>query len=325
MPEPALKPVTQTAARIDVGGQAVIEGVMMRGPRSLAVAVRKANGEIVLKEDRWRSLSERLPFLKWPVLRGCVVFGEALVNGMQALSFSASQAGESEEEQAGPLAIGMTMVVGLGLAVLLFVILPHALSGYLLAMLGPGYGLSSVTFNLVDGLIKILFFLCYIWAISNFHEVKRLFEYHGAEHKSIFAYEAGAELTVENARRYPRLHPRCGTSFVILVMLVSIVFFSAAFSLFPTAKAASSWRSLPFMGLKIVLMLPVAGLAYEVIRFCSKRMDRKFTRLVVSPGLWLQRLTTREPSDDQLEIALAALISALSMEQGPSVSPRCCK
>ncbi len=288
---------------------------MMRAPRSLAVAVRKPNGDIALKEDEWRSLSERLPMLKWPLLRGCVVFAEALVNGLQALSFSASQAGGEEGEEASPWAIAATMAVGVGLAVLLFVVLPHALSGWLLARLGPGYGLASLTFHAVDGAIKVLFFLGYIWLISLFREVRRLFEYHGAEHKSIFTYEAGAALTVENARGFPRLHPRCGTSFLILVMLISIVCFSAVFALLPAARAAGSWRSLPFVGLKILLMLPVAGLAYELIRFCSKRMDRALTRAVVSPGMWLQRLTTREPSDDQLEIALAALKSALAIER----------
>lgn len=311
MPQPAL---TTPEARIDVGGQAVIEGVMMRAPRSLAVAVRKASGEIILKEDDWRSLSERLPMLKWPCLRGCVVFAEALVNGMQALSFSASQAGETDE-QASSLSIALTMILGIGLAILLFVILPHALSGYLLALAGTGYGLQSVAFHLLDGALKIALFLGYVWGISFFSEVRRLFEYHGAEHKSIFAYEAGAELTVENARRFPRLHPRCGTSFIVVVMLVSILFFSAAFSLLPGAAASGSWRSLPFMGLKVLLMLPVAGLAYELIRYCAKRMDHTWTRMVVSPGLWLQKITTREPSDDQLEIALAALTSALALER----------
>jgi len=310
MAEPASRP-----KRIDVGGQAVIEGVMMRAPRSLAVAVRKASGQIVLKQDDWRSLSERLPMLKWPLLRGCVVFAEALVNGLQALSFSAAQAGSAEGEEASPLSIALTMTLGIALAILLFVVLPHALSGYLLAWLGPGYGLSSMSFHLLDGALKIGLFLAYVWGISRLREVRRLFEYHGAEHKSIFAYEAGADLTVENARTYPRLHPRCGTSFIVLVMLISVLFFSAAFSLLPGAAAANSWRSLPLVGLKVLLMLPVAGLAYELIRFCSRRMDRTLTRWVVSPGLWLQRLTTREPSDEQLEIALAALRSALAMER----------
>ena len=310
MPEPALNP-----ARLDVGGQAVIEGVMMRAPRSLAIAVRKPSGEIVLKQDDWRSLSERLRFLKWPGLRGCVVFAEALINGLQALSFSASQAGQTEEERLSPLAIAATMALGFGLAILLFVIVPHALSGYLLALAGSGYGLQSMAFHLLDGLLKIGLFLAYVWGVSNLREVRRLFEYHGAEHKSIYAYEAGAELTVENARRYSRLHPRCGTSFIVLVMLVSILFFSGAFSLLPGAAEEGAWRSAPLMGAKILLMFPVAGLTYELIRYCSRHLERTWTRAVVQPGLWLQKITTREPSDDQLEIALAALRSALAMER----------
>jgi uncharacterized protein YqhQ len=301
--------------RVDVGGQAVIEGVMMRAPRSLAVAVRKPTGEIVLKEQEWRSLSERLPFLKWPVLRGCVVFAEALINGIQALSFSAAQSEGAGEEEASPLTIGLTMLLGIVLAILLFVVLPHLLSGYLLAMYGPGYGLTSFTFHALDGAVKVLLFLSYILGISLLRDVRRLFQYHGAEHKSILAYEAGAELSVAGARPFPRLHPRCGTSFLILVMLISIFCFSAAFAVLPGARAAGSWYSLPYVGLKIILMLPVAGIAYETIRFCSRRMDHALARLIVLPGLLLQRLTTREPSDDQLEIALRALASALAMER----------
>ncbi|MFH0811100.1 MAG: DUF1385 domain-containing protein [Pseudomonadota bacterium] len=321
MLQSALSPdANRLRARVDVGGQAVIEGVMMRAPRSLAVAVRKRNGEIVIKQDRWRSITERWPVFRRPLLRGSVVFAEALINGLQALSFSASQASGSQadgsdEEQAGPLAIACTMILGVGMAIVLFVLLPHILSGWLLARLGSGYGLSSLTFHAVDGAIKLLFFLSYVWAISFFEDVRRLFEYHGAEHKSIFAYEAGAELTVENARKYPRLHPRCGTAFILLVMLISIVLFSLVFTLLPAAASTGSWQSLPLMGLKIVLMLPVAGVAYEIIRYCSRHMERPLTRVITAPGLWLQRLTTREPSDDQIETALAALTSALAMEQ----------
>jgi len=304
---------------LNVGGQAVIEGVMMRAPRALAVAVRKASGEIAVKEDDWRSISERLRFLKWPGLRGSVVLIEALVNGLQALSFSAAQSGEEDEPPVSGWSITLAMLTGAGLAILLFVVVPHLLSGWLLATMGTGQGLQSGWFHLLDGVIKIALFLAYVWIISRFREIRRIFEYHGAEHKSIFCFEAGAELTIENARRFPRLHPRCGTSFIILVMLTSILLFSAAFAFLPAASGAASWQKLSLIGVKILLMFPVAGISYEIIRFGGKHMNWRWVKVIMAPGLALQRLTTAEPSDDQLEIALTALERAVALERAKRI------
>lgn len=311
---------------LDVGGQAVIEGVMMRSPRSFVVAVRKPNGEIVVREDLWKSLSGKLPFLKWPFLRGTVVLLEALQNGIQALTFSANHAIEEEngeEEEMTPWAIWGTIALSFTLGIAFFVLLPHLLTLLAGRLFGSGLTIDSVLFHAIDGAIKATLFVGYVYAISFWKDIRRIFEYHGAEHKSIYAYENGEALTVENARKYPTLHPRCGTSFLIMVILVSIVLFSAIFPLLPKFP---QWpklaRNLFYIVIKIPLMLPVAGLAYEVIRFSGRHPDHPLVKLFILPGLLLQKITTREPSDDQLEIALVALKRALWYEEGapPSAS-----
>jgi len=300
--------------RINVGGQAVLEGVMMRSPSALAVAVRKANGEVAIKESPWHSITERFPILGLPFFRGSVVLLESLINGLDALSFSANQALEDEtEEQMGAWAIGLTIVASLGLGMLLFVAVPHYLSLLIGRLSGHPIGVTSFLFHLMDGAIKLALFLGYIWLISRIKEIGRLFEYHGAEHKSIYAYEAGQELTVENARAHTTLHPRCGTAFIIVVLLISIVFFTAIFPLLG-ARGQGWVVQLAYIAVKIALMFPIAGLAYELNRYASRHMDSLLLRAAVAPGLWVQRLTTREPSDDQIEIALIALKKTLSME-----------
>lgn len=304
-------------AKISVGGQAVIEGVMMRAPNALAIAVRKPSGEVVVKEDVWRSLSRRLKFLKWPVIRGSVVLIETLINGFQALSFSANQALEEGkgEEKLSSWTLSLVMAAAFGIGILLFVVLPHYLTGFLGYFIGREFRVESLSFHLVDGLIKVFFLVGYIYLISLLKDIQRIFQYHGAEHKSIYAYEAGEELTVSNAKRHSTLHPRCGTAFLLIVLIVSIVFFAAFFPFLPKFPSlGKGLTNLIYVGIKLPLLFPIAGLAYEVIKLSGKKPNHPVLKMVLAPGLWLQRLTTREPTDDQIEIALRALQGALKIE-----------
>jgi uncharacterized protein YqhQ len=305
-----------TRQKFNVGGQAVLEGVMMRSPSALAVAVRKSNGEVAIKEGPWKSIAARVPLLSWPFFRGGIILIEALINGLDALSFSANQALEDEtDEEMSVWAMGLTIAVSFGLGILLFVALPHYLS-LLLGRIGLlSFGVRSVAFHVIDGLLKLSFFLGYILLISRIKEIGRVFEYHGAEHKSIFAYEAGKDLTVENAREYTTLHPRCGTAFILIVLILSILIFSAVFPLISSSDQERGWMiNILYVFIKILLMMPIAGIAYEFNRFASRHMDRTLLKLAVLPGLWVQKLTTREPTDDQIEIAIIALKKALAIE-----------
>lgn len=296
---------------------------MMRSPNALAIAVRKPTGEVVVKEDVWRSLSNRLKFLKWPLIRGSVVLIETLINGLQALSFSASQAmeeeksGGKEEGKLSSLALSLVMAAAFGIGILFFVVLPHYLTGFLGDLFGQNLGVESFSFHLIDGLIKIIFFVGYIYLISFMRDIRRIFQYHGAEHKCIYAYEAGEELNVSNVRKYSTLHPRCGTAFLLIVFIISIVLFSLIFPFLPKFPTLSKGLSnLIYIGIKLPLILPIAGLAYEVIKLSGKKPDHPLLKIIIAPGLWLQRMTTRPPTDDQIEIALRALKGALNLESG---------
>lgn len=300
---------------ISVGGQAVLEGVMMRSPRNMTVAVRTPSGEIAMKRDPLKLLSDSWRFLKWPVVRGTVTLFSSLALGMKALNFSAECAMEDEKKGAdeGPkkgvwtdVMMGATMVFSLGVGLLLFFYLPLQLTELLKDII-PATRESSLAFNLVDGVIRVIIFLAYIAAITRMKDIRRVFEYHGAEHKAIYAYEAGGELTVESARKYPRLHPRCGTSFLLVVMVLSILVFS-----FIPKDALLYEKALA----RLALIPVVAGLSYEFIKFSAKKKDDPIISTLVRPGLWLQNLTTREPSDDQIEVAISALKEALRMEEG---------
>ncbi|HWR38030.1 MAG TPA: DUF1385 domain-containing protein [Patescibacteria group bacterium] len=283
--------ITQTTnPKPFIGGQAVIEGVMMRGAREIATAVREPAGTIVIRTEPLVSVTDRYPILKKPMIRGVVALVESLVYGLKALSFSAQAAGEEGEELTAR-EIAMTMVFALGLAVVLFVVIPTFAAKYIH---------SAVTdprlLNLFEGLLRLAIFFAYVTGISLMKDIQRVFQYHGAEHKAIHAYEAGVPLEVENIRPYSRLHPRCGTNFLLIVMVVSIVMF-----------AFLGWPDLWLRIVSRIVLLPVvAGLAYEIIRFAG-RSDKKWVACAIAPGLWLQQLTTREPSDDQIEVAIAAL------------------
>jgi uncharacterized protein YqhQ len=291
--------------KINIGGQAVIEGVLMRAPRSMAIAVRRPDGEIVVKRDRVTPLSEKLPLVKLPLIRGAVALFSSLVIGMKALSFSANEAiseGEKKDEMS-PLAMGGTIAVALLFGILLFFILPL----FLTKLLVPYIGDSNIVFNLVDGVIRVFVFLLYVYSISRMSDIQRVFQYHGAEHKSIFAFEAGNALTVENVQRFSRLHPRCGTSFLLIVMLVSIVVFSLIPKLWPFYLKA---------GARIVLLPLIAGVSYEVLKWSARHEKSTLVRMLIAPGLVLQRLTTREPDDSQIEVAIRSMEEALAENAG---------
>ena len=287
----------------DVGGQAVIEGVMMRSPKTAAVAVRRYDGEIIIKKDDIGSIREKYKFLKLPILRGVVALVETLLLGIKSLTFSANVAMEEEDskEQISPVAMFLTIAFAFGMAMLFFVFLPLGIT-QLLKTPFTFVGESSLAFNLVDGILRIAFFLTYIWGISKLKDIKRIFEYHGAEHKTIYAYESGEELTVENARKYSTLHPRCGTSFLLIVMVTSILVFSLV------KGNAPFWMKLAS---RLVLVPVIAGLSFEFLKFSARNVEVPFIRALITPGLWLQKLTTREPSDDQLEVAIRSLEEVL--------------
>ena len=294
-----------------VGGQAVIEGVMMRAPKSIAIAVRKPNDEIVVKKERLNPLGEQYPILKWPILRGVVMLLESLVWGFKALTFSANEAVETPEapsnqdvtnskknkEEIGGFTLVLTLIFSIGMGIGLFIVLPAWLAGLVAE--------KNIVFNLIDGVIRLILFLAYILVISRIGQINRVFQYHGAEHKSIYAYEAGEELTVENADKYSTLHPRCGTAFLLMVMFVSIL----VFAIF--GKPSSL---LVRFGTRIIFIPLIAGISYELIKFASRKQDIWLMRVLIAPGLLMQKLTTKKPSKEQLQVAIEALKEVLSME-----------
>ena len=288
----------------NIGGQAVIEGVMMKASRNWTVAVRDPKGEIHLKREPVGKLPA---FLKLPVIRGTVALYQALSIGMRALEFSASKAyDDGEEKPLSPFAILSTMGFAFVLGIALFIFLPlyvTKLAGAVLSVVSR----SSLVFNLVDGLIRVFIFLGYVFAIGLWKDMRRIFEYHGAEHKVIHAYEAGRELDVDSVRAFSPQHPRCGTSFLLIVMVISILVFSCI---------PQSW---PFAGkfLSRLILIPViAGVSYELLRLSAKIKNNPFLNILVLPGLMLQRLTTREPDDSQIEVAIAAVKEVLKSEEG---------
>lgn len=300
--------------KVRVGGQAVIEGVMMRSPNALAIAIRKEDGEILVKKE---SLPSRSFLSKKPLGRGLIALWEALVIGYKALAFSAQKsspvknktlkvsasdkyrgtsdrAGKKEEKEISSFTLGLTMIFAIGLAILLFILLPAAITNLFQIK-------SSVLFNLMDGSIRLLFFFGYLWTISRLKDIRRIFAYHGAEHKAIYTYEAGEELTIENARNKGTHHPRCGTNFVFVFFIMSILLFSLLGS--PT--------SIETQLLRICLVPVIAAFAYELIRFSMK----KGWHFINFFGLQLQKITTREPTNDQIEVALVALKEVLALEE----------
>ncbi len=313
-----------------VGGQALIEGVMMRSPGAYGIAVRRPDGTLALQRGKVPSLASRYPAFKLPVLRGIGVLFQSLAIGIRALNFSAEQAiaaatpeegeqgtAETAKDRSG-WAVAGSMAVGLGLGAVVFLLLPLWLTQLAERhLLGP---LSGLGFNLLDGGLRALFFLAYLYGISRLSDIHRVFMYHGAEHKVVFNYERRLPLTVDNARVQSRLHPRCGTSFLLFVLLVSIL----VFALIP--KAA------PFLvkfGGRLLLVPVIAGLSYEVLRLTARRRAAPLFAALVFPGLMLQKITTQEPADDMLEVAIVALEEALREDgllpeapPAPAAAPR---
>lgn len=299
--------------KTSIGGQAVMEGVMMRGPKEIATAVRKSNGEIIIDKKEVSSVFTKYKFLKIPVLRGVISFFDSMITGVKCLMFSAEQVDLEDGEEYKPsrfekwlddtfgdkikdIVIYFSVFVSLIFSIGLFILLPTALVGWMKKII-----VSAPLLSLCEGGVRILIFLAYLFLVSRMKDIQRVFEYHGAEHKTIAAYEHGEELTPENARKYSRLHPRCGTSFLLIVMIISIVFFSFL-------KWETVWQRMLY---RLLLLPVVAGVSYEIIKFAG-RSDSKLVKWLTSPGLALQLLTTREPDDSQLEVAIAALKSVIT-------------
>ncbi len=305
-----------------VGGQAVMEGVMMRHQDHYALAVRHADGTIVAERKPWFSLTKH-PLLKTRFVRGFPVLLETLVNGIKALNRSAEQAAEGENEKLETWHIVVTMLVALGMAVLLFVVLPHMLS-LLMTWMGLGGDVEALSFHLWDGLFKCAIFVGYIIAISLLPDIRRVFQYHGAEHKVIHTFESGGEVTAHEAMRMSRLHPRCGTTFLLFVICISIILHAILVPLLlaiwtPDGTVSKHVVTLIF---KLLLMIPIASLAYELIHVAARMNEFSLLgRMLRAPGLLLQRLTTYEPKRDQVEVAIVALYEALGKDAPEQVRP----
>lgn len=292
----------------NVGGQAVIEGVMMRGKTHVAVAVRQPDGEISVDVRPVNSISDRYPILKKTFLRGVVSLVESLVMGMKALAYSAQVSGD-EDEKLDSKEMALTIAVSAGLAILLFIVIPTWSMRFL-----TGITQDHMALNLAEGVLRMAIFLAYIAAISSMNDIQRVFQYHGAEHKTIYTYEAGLPLKVENVRPFSTLHPRCGTNFLMIVMLISMFIFTFL-----------GWPSLwERIASRIILMPVIAGVSYELIRYAGAHTDNPLVRIAITPGLLLQKLTTRQPDDSQIEVAIASLKAVVPPEdlaQEPEACP----
>ena len=296
-----------------VGGQAVIEGVMMRGTKGLATAVRLPNGNIEIKKENSTSYTKKNKFLGLPFIRGFVSLIESLIVGIKSLEYSASFFEDENEEESkfdkwfdktfkdkgDSVLMGISLALSLTFSVLLFFILPTALASIMKKYVTD----NTLLLNIMEGIIRVLIFLSYIVLIGKMKDIYRLYQYHGAEHKTIFCYENGIELTPENAQKFGRLHPRCGTNFMFLVMVISIIIFSF-----------TGWESIGQRVISRVLLLPlVSGITYEIIRWLGKS-DSIISKLIAWPGLLLQKITTKEPDEEMLEVAIASLKAAEGLE-----------
>jgi len=287
-----------------VGGQAVLEGVMMRGVSTWAVAVRKPDGEVQVSSEPLVAWAKRHRVFRWPVIRGVVALAESLKIGFRALAISANaqiepEEGEEEPPQIGGFTWGATIALSLILAIGLFFVVPVGATSLIKDQLG-----SSVLFWLVEGCLRTAIFIGYLALISRLNDLRRVFEYHGAEHKTISCFEAGDRLTPERAKRYSRLHPRCGTSFLLVVMIVAIFVFA------PLGLPAWYW----LLASRILGIPLIAGISYEIIKWAGRNRRKRWVRAIMYPGLLLQNLTTREPDRDQLAVAIASLEAVLAVE-----------
>ncbi len=297
-----------------VGGQAVIEGVMMRGTKGLATAVRLPNGSIEVKKESSESLTKKNKFFGFPIIRGFISLIESLIIGIKSLEYSASFFEDDEEEseskfdkwfekvfkeKGNSVLMGISLVFSLAFSTLLFFILPTALT----SLVKKAITSNVVVLNIIEGIIRVIIFISYIFIVGKLEDIKRVYQYHGAEHKTIFCYESGIDLTPENAKKFGRLHPRCGTNFLFLVMVISIIIFSF-----------TGWQSIGQRVISRVLLLPVvSGVTYEVIKWLGKS-DSKISKIIAWPGLLLQKITTQEPDESMLEVAITSLKAAEGLE-----------
>ena len=310
-----MKENNSCAFRTSIGGQALIEGILMRGPKKQAIVCRTAEG-LVEKTEELKFIKDRYPVLGWPLIRGCATFLDSMVKGMQALTYSASlvpieEQGEPDkidkwiedhfpEDKAQKLIIGVAVVMGIALSLFLFIFLPAFLVGLIKPLANR-----LVLRNLTEGAVRVAILLIYMKAVTYVSDVKRLFSYHGAEHKTIFCYEHGKALTVENVRTEPRFHPRCGTSFLLVVVVVSILVNSVV-------RLENSFAR---MGCHLLLLPLVVGISYEINRWCGKH-DNALSAFLSAPGKWLQHITTNEPDDGMIECAIRALELVIPEEKG---------
>jgi len=293
-----------------VGGQAVLEGVMMRSPHAWAIACRKPSGEISVHSEPLERLSEKHKWMGWPVVRGVVTLGHAMSLGFRALKFSANTAldelmpekTENKKLEISGWMAAVNIVFSLGFFIFMYKFLP-LVAATELKRVNPIFG-ERIVFNLVDGVIRIALFLLFIWGVSLFKDIRRVYEYHGAEHKTVYAFENGDPLEIPAVQKYTTYHPRCGTSFLMTVMIISIL----VYTLVPVT---TFWAR---FGIRIALLPVIAGVSYEIIRFAAKHRGSLFA-LMTAPGMWLQRVTTQPPSDDQAQCAIVALNQAMELEK----------
>ena len=298
------------------GGQAVIEGVMMRGADRWAVAVRQPDGDIWLECHPTSTMPTRKPWLKWPMIRGCYALFDSLSIGMRALGISAerSMPEEEQEDELSGAAMGASMALALLLFIGVFIFLPSAATKGIDALIGDVMG-DGVWFHLVESVIRIVIFLAYLWSISLISDIRRVFQYHGAEHKTIAAWEHGEVLEPEHVDRYSTLHVRCGTNFLILVMLLAVVIYTAGGLLVPPPEGIAWWGAVIYhVVLRIVLLPVVAGAAYEGLRLGAAKGSNPLVRAIMKPGLWLQLITTKQPDHDQIEVAIRSFEAVVPAE-----------
>ena len=305
-----------------IGGQAVLEGIMMRGKFNWAVAVRTSTGDIHTEAHDLPVNVHRQSWLKWPIVRGCVAMVDTLSLAMKAFSVSASLAGDTEEEQLSAKEIAFTMVFGVGLAILFFIILPAVATNFLGRFVPISMAENPLRWNIVDGILRVVAFFLYIWAIGRMADIQRVFGYHGAEHKTIHAYEHNLPLETSLIQRYSTSHVRCGTSFLLMVMIVAII----VFSLTPVKAIAYSMGIDNRIGVlviaimaRLVLMPLVAGLAYEItVKWAGNHSENPIVGVLLWPGLQMQKMTTREPDDGMVEVAVAAMQPIIAREERES-------
>jgi len=308
-----LLPALESGEETLVGGQAVLEGVMMRSPHAWAIAVRKPSGEVATHSEPLERPSEKHKWMGWPVIRGVMTLGYAMTLGFRALRFSANVAldqipadDKGKKIEISGWVAAVNIIISLAFFIFMYKFLPLAAATEL-KHVNPVFG-NAIVFNLVDGVIRIALFLLFIWGVSLMKDIRRVYEYHGAEHKTVFAFENADPLNEGTVQKYSTFHPRCGTSFLMTVMIFSILVYIVANAIFPVTTFWARFAT------RIILLPVIAGLSYEIIRFAAKHRGSLFA-LMTAPGLWLQRITTQPPSDDQVHCAIVALDQAMDLEK----------